>query len=329
MSTTELPAHISPPYSDEARRDALFHYTTATGLIGILETGQLWSTAYFCANDESELSTGTGILRPLFSNATHKMIEEKNPLVRIFALRGVDILHYADTFEQLITSFTLSDLCAYITCFCKANGPEDFKHGLLSQWRAYGPDGGYALQFSRKKLMEEIERANTVSGLGYGLQDVNYTTDNDLKAKVLSHEQSFLRVYSEHLEELGAPDYLTQSKMKHPVAGLVGGPIESFLDYLIHTKNPHFSEENECRLSTIDVPSSEAILPINYFNRNGLVVPYKQTPKETFDVRRCVEWIIIGPAPRMKARFKSVIQMIHHLGLNISVRPSHIPFFRT
>jgi hypothetical protein len=42
----EIPGHTSPPYSDEAREDALFHYTTASGLLGILENCEFWSTAY-------------------------------------------------------------------------------------------------------------------------------------------------------------------------------------------------------------------------------------------------------------------------------------------
>lgn len=325
----EIPGHTSPPYSEEAREDALFHYTTAIGLIGVLESAELWSTAYFCTNDESELAAGKGILAPLFRAATYDMIQANDPLVHTFRGRGVDIRHYADGFEQMITGFALSSLCAYITCFCKPAGAEDFTHGLLSQWRAYGADGGYALQFSKKKLLAEIERANSSSGVSYELQDVHYSTDNKLKAEVISYKESFLRAYREHLEELAQPLDFSKKTMKNPNATLLGGPLESFLDYLIHTKNQHFGEERECRLSVIDLLSTKSeVLPVNYFNRSGLIVPYKKTPKATFDVLRCVEWIVIGPGPRMGARYKSVVQMVQRLGLGIYVRPSHIPFIR-
>jgi hypothetical protein len=53
-----------PQYTEESRADALFHYTTANGLIGILSKGEIWSTAYYCTNDESELSIGNGVLNP-------------------------------------------------------------------------------------------------------------------------------------------------------------------------------------------------------------------------------------------------------------------------
>ena len=98
----DYPSHIMPTYTDDTRDDALFHYTTATGLIGILTSGQIWSTAYYCANDESELSTGQGVLTALFREVTYKLIKENDSRVTIFRNRGVDIMHYADNFEQII-----------------------------------------------------------------------------------------------------------------------------------------------------------------------------------------------------------------------------------
>lgn len=42
--------------------DAVFHYTSAKGLLGILSSGQLWSTAHIATNDESEFRYGQGVL---------------------------------------------------------------------------------------------------------------------------------------------------------------------------------------------------------------------------------------------------------------------------
>lgn len=324
-----IPNHTSPPYSEDARDDALFHYTTATGLIGILGSAELWSTAYYCANDESELASGKGVLSPLFWTATYDLIKANDALVKTFSGRGVDIREYAKGFEQMITGWSLSSLCAYITCFCKPISREDFTHGLLSQWRGYGADGGYALQFSKKKLLAEIEKVNGLGEFNYELQDVHYSPDNKLKQEVLAHKEVFLKAYREHLDELAEPLDFAKRTMRSPIAGLFGGPLEALLDYLIHTKNTHFAEEKECRLSVIDLVSrNPEVLPVDYFNRGGLVIPYKKTPKISFDVLRCVEWIVIGPSPRMTARFRSATHLVRQLGLDIHVRPSHIPFSR-
>ena len=94
----EIPGHTSPPYSEDSRDDALFHYTSAEGFIGILQSKEIWGTAYYCSNDESELTSGKGILTPLFSSATHEMIRDKDPLILTFSARGVDPMDYAQTF---------------------------------------------------------------------------------------------------------------------------------------------------------------------------------------------------------------------------------------
>ena len=324
----ELPGHMLPTYSEESREDTLFHYTTGNGLLGILRNNELWSTAYYCTNDESELSVGRGVLSPIFRSKTHQMIQEKDQRVNIFRNRGVDIQEYADKFEQRILSHTLHSLCVFITCFCKPSGKEDFLHGRLSQWRGYCIDGGYALQFSRERLQEYVRQMNKNQDLNYELQDVHYLSENSLKEEVTAHSDAFRTAYLEFLDSIIDLDF-SNPKLRNPVKGLFGGPLESLLDYLIHTKNIHFNEENECRISVLEPITSEAeFLPVNYFNRNGLIIPYTRTPA-SFNILDCVDWIIVGPSPRIEDRFSSVSHMVSKMGLKIKVRPSHIPFSRT
>lgn len=327
---SSVPNHISPSFSDAAKDDALFHYTTARGLIGILTTGQLWNTAYYCANDESELAAGKGVISSLFCKHTHDLILNSDPRIVTFANRGVDPRQYGENFEQQITSMALSMLGIYITCFCRPTGEEDFQHGLLSQWRGYAIDGGYALQFSRKKLVAAIESAHSTAGLNYDLMDVHYHLDNPLKAEVMRHSDAFLRAYSEHLDELAQPLDFNRKTMRSPIAGLPGGPLEAMLNYLAHTKSVHFQEERECRLSLVQATATDVAdsLPVGYFERGGMPVPYTQTPKLVFNVLDCIEWVVVGPAPRLHARFKAVAQLAKQYSSKIRVRPSHIPFTR-
>ena len=117
--------------------------------------------------------------------------------------------------------------------------------------------------------------------------------------------------------------------MRNPIFELLKGPLIPLLDYLTCTKNGHFAEERECRLSLIQpAAGGPAFRPVKRFNRNGLIVSYTTTPKESFDVLAAVEWIVVGPGPRMGARFKAVCELVKHSGRKILVRPSHIPFTR-
>jgi hypothetical protein len=52
-----ITGHFLPKYTEESQEDSLFHYTNANALIGILGTNEIWGTAYYCTNDESELAT--------------------------------------------------------------------------------------------------------------------------------------------------------------------------------------------------------------------------------------------------------------------------------
>ncbi len=319
-----VPGHTSPPYSEEARDNALFHYTTARGLIGILTSGQLWSTAYHCANDETELAAGRGALTPIFRNFTYKLVETQDPRVTIFAHRGVDKMTYADGFENLLTSMSLSALSTFITCFCRAMGPEDFSHGLLSQWRGYGADGGYAIQLNRKKLKAAVGGVE-----GYDLQDVHYDTKNPLREEMLGHTDAYIKAYESHLNELAKPLNFTSRTVRSPIADLGWASLEAHLNYLVHTKNRHFGEERECRLSLVQATTRiEGALPVAYYERGGLVVPYVSTPLAKLNILECIEWIIVGPGPRMASRFKSAVQLVQDTCGGVYVRPSHIPFTR-
>lgn len=132
-----------------------------------------------------------------------------------------------------------------------------------------------------------------------------------------------------HLDELAEPLDFNKKTMRSPIAGLAGGPLEAYLNYLVHTKNKHFAEERETRLTlTQHVARADSSLPVQYFNRAGLVVPYTQTPANTFNMLDSLEWVVVGPGPRLKSRFKSVTQMIQKTGRKIYVRASHIPFTR-
>lgn len=326
---SNFPTHFLPNYTAQSKADALFHYTTAAGLIGILTSGQIWSTAYYCTNDESELTTGQGILRPLFYQEAHRLREAGDRRVQIFANRGVDIDHYADHFEKAIAGTALSQLCTYITCFFRPSDKEDFIHGLLSQWRAYGYDGGYALHFNRSKLQKMLDSFGDGESFEYDLQDVHYSPDNSLKAEVLSHKDAFLAAFHEYLDDLAQPLNFEKRSRPSPIHSLPGGPLEAYLSYISHTKNHHFAEERETRLSiTQFVPAKKGCQPVSYFNRDGLVIPYVRSPKDRLDILDCLEWVVVGPGPRLLARFKALSQLIRQLDREIEVRASHIPFTR-
>lgn len=212
----------------------------------------------------------------------------------------------------------------FSSIFCLDNGVH---YSLLSQWRGYGEDGGYAIQFSRTKLKNTIDQINSSLDANYDLLDVLYTVENSYKADVTKYADVFINAYLEYLDEIIKIRWQSPT-FNYSISGLTGGPLEAFLTYLINTKNEHFGEEKECRLSMLETNMPDSmVVPVEYFNRHGLIIPFTRTP-DKFPLNDCIDWVIVGPTPGIEQRFMSLKQMIKKMGLNIDVRPSHIPFSR-
>lgn len=322
--------YLTPTYSDEAREDALFHYTTGVGLSGIIQNRELWATAYYCTNDDSELSMGRGFLTPYFVSHTKQLIDTNDATIQKIRANGVNPYIHANSFEQFVVENALAAFPAFICCFCKANSKEDFSHGLLSQWRGYGIDGGYALQFSKKKILAAIEAIKEPDKGQYEIRDIAYDVNNRLRQDVLNHIGSFKSAYEGHLAELAEPfSRDNRNEVRDPIVTVLGGPVESLVNYLIHTKSEHFAEERECRLSYVEIGElGTSRIPTKFIDRNGLLVPYKALPNTILPFLDCLESIIVGPNQRMSARFHAVCELIKEAGLKVSVRPSKIPFIK-
>ncbi len=109
----------------------LYHYTTASGLLGILSSESLWATNARYLNDTSELLYGRELVSRVISTEVSALPEGH---LKNWLCEFVDLVHQA--FETTET---------YITCFCE-------RSDLLSQWRAYGSGRGFCLGFSAPRL---------------------------------------------------------------------------------------------------------------------------------------------------------------------------------
>jgi hypothetical protein len=115
--------------------DVLYHYTDAAGLLGIVQSGQLWASHAAFLNDSTEISYVKRVLDRARGELTGQYDQ---PLVGEF-LRQVDEL-----FQRLV----VSKYDVYLVCFCE-NGDQ------LSQWRGYpSTGGGYAIGFHRAVIAD-------------------------------------------------------------------------------------------------------------------------------------------------------------------------------
>jgi hypothetical protein len=171
----------------------LFHYTTAAGLDGILKSQTLRATHASFMNDALEIRAFKArlpdILRAAVRDGMQRVLDipANEELVRNAggkdaaveeAVRAVVEGMYA---ALLGTAGTPAFMDAYVLSFCTAATQEVSDHGLLSQWRGYGDDGGYAIVFDTVLLdslvKEEAEKWHYDVFGG----DVIYSSDPDEK----------------------------------------------------------------------------------------------------------------------------------------------------
>jgi hypothetical protein len=114
----------------------LYHYTTQTGFLGIVEQKQLWATKVQYMNDATEFSISLNIAREHLK----KRIDDTS-LSRSIKASCATLLRSLNG---------LDDVNIFAVCFCEDGD-------LLSQWRGYAAsDGGYSIGFNVATLLESI-----------------------------------------------------------------------------------------------------------------------------------------------------------------------------
>jgi hypothetical protein len=113
----------------------LYHYTTAKGLIGIVQTRKLRATNILYLNDTEEFRHGVR----LGAAYVEELLEKAEEPDKAAYLRNLK-----DAVQELERSY---EAPGYVASF--SENEDD-----LSQWRAYCPAGGFAIGFRRESLQD-------------------------------------------------------------------------------------------------------------------------------------------------------------------------------
>jgi hypothetical protein len=111
----------------------IFHYTTAAGLQGIVESNCLHASGAYFLNDYSELEYGRKILADVFDQWELDNPEAAQDLTAELVYDLRERITDEKGREALVHS-------VYLACFCQ-------RDNVLSQWRTYGQAGGYSVGF--------------------------------------------------------------------------------------------------------------------------------------------------------------------------------------
>ncbi len=198
--------------------NALYHYTSAEALMGIIKSRSIWASNISYLNDEQEYFYATNLIKPFLDQI------ERNSS-NSFLL-------------DFLTKLMIRDHCGPVFVASFSKDPD-----LLSQWRAYCKDGGFSIGFKR----DDLNRIAVESGF----EIVKCIYDVKDQEKLIQH---FINSLTEDISMLAEPVTARNDALKF-YAGKVNLQLKKLINII---KHPAFKEERECRLVRLFVEANNA-----------------------------------------------------------------------
>jgi len=212
---SSVPTPPQQPDSMLPSRPLLYHYTTLSGLLGIIANSSIWASDVRYMNDASELTYAAEMIAAVVAE-TLESVEDEALCSALPKRTG-----FANAFEHGSRPF--------VACFCE-------EHDLLSQWRGYrGDEPGFSLGM-------DVPGIARVGGLppNTHLRKVIYD-ENEQAAAVRAVTKEWLQVARLMIERGEDPSAV----FPYPAIWALQGALT---EHHLCFKHPAFAEEREWRL---------------------------------------------------------------------------------
>lgn len=256
---------------NESDISTFYHYTNTEGLLGILDSNELWLTDSKFLNDPYEKTHGLNVIA---IETNHGLINQYKNLIELMKNQTTnqipindDEFKFYELFYDEHNEFSeiINNHPTFIISFCE-NGD------LLSQWKGYSNYGkGFSIGFNK-------EAFNKIPGTLFGKVIYSNKEKVSMVAKVIKHHIDYYKK-------------ITESNKKE-----VAGSFFYNMSLLsIFFKEGFFEEENEWRLVLHDMAAIEKI----FFKSSD----YGVTPFVKISINPIIDKIdkiIIGPKYDLK-----------------------------
>jgi hypothetical protein len=282
----------------------LYHYTSLTGLIGILSSRNIWATHVSYLNDASEFFHGLDYAKNLAG-----------------AIYADDDYHEGFGWAARHALDELKPGNLFIASFSE-------RPDLLSQWRGYCPAGaGVCLGFEKSALEQFCVTQ------GYELQQCMYDDNQKISYIRTSVEECLNRfpkidLSREDFEKLDNEAKLEYMHRSHSIAEQPAAcdELKRLTDQLSSItplfKNQGFHEEAEWR-----IVANEQDAPKKFRVASTYAVPYIELSIFHHVVADVLKEIILGPNPNQRRCEDSVKLLLDEMGIqDVQVIRSKTPF---
>jgi hypothetical protein len=268
-------------YSD-APQERLYHYTSFTGLLGIVGCRALWASDIRYMNDSAELKHTADLIR---SEITRRIgAGHAKP----------DLLNQ---FFDWVTHRITNGHMLFAASF-RANG------NLLSQWRGYSRLGkGVSLGFDPDYILRCAERQS------FQIGRCIYKSEHQeqLICQVIDAVEALAE---EHNREGDGPEHNDNSY--HSIFQMVESDLLRIAAIL---KHPSFREEEEWRIVS-PVITDYVAAPVLFREGTSMLVPYIQFEMlAENDSPICLDHLFLGPTPNITISMNSLTMFLSKNGI--------------
>ncbi len=260
----------------------LYHYTTQSGLLGIIKDRKIWATHTQYLNDRREFLHAVDLVR----DQIERLFKEQNTQT------GQESAARMEALERIRDMLSRSPEGINV-CVCSFSEAND----SLSQWRAYGGSSGFAIGFSQNVLQVAVEKQKLF--LAPCIYDP--ATQVDI-VRALVEE-----VLDEYLSKDSGIEGWEPDKESAELFWETGGNLLNYLyRYAPMLKDRAFAEEREWRIISNPVFAQH----LDYREGRSLIIPYYPLPLWEEGQKTEIYEIIVGPTPDLERSIKSLRKMI-------------------
>lgn len=274
----------------------LWHYTSAEGLRGIIESGRVWASQASFLNDAREMSYG---LELFFEVLGERDLSHLQPPAQAWIAKWA-----SGEPGTVLQQWLRENAVPFVACFCA--------HGdLLSQWRGYGPGGGYAIGFADHPPQAWVQSA------GHGLQLRRVVYD---PVEQRAHIADVIERLIAALDR--APDTAEAQ------TAFVNNLTDAAAHVAAHCKDPAFAEEQEWRIIYQRLEDATR-LDLKHRSAGNVLVPYVELPLAAAvgaDAGKLpITEVRVGPNVDVTLGTLGAASLLRAAGFDVPVTPSAAP----
>jgi hypothetical protein len=269
--------------------EEIFHYTSLSGLYGIVQSGEMWATHIKFLNDSDELIHGRELLR----RAILGQLQQRPDYDKLSVL-----------VEQTMGQFEMN---VFVACFSRLRDD-------LSQWRGYGGECGVSIGFSSLPMCFAVTYADT-------------PTDNRIEWRARSCIAAIDEFFDRFMLTPSSVSSKNDPGDDDEILAALGKMLRDmhpdvFISSVL-VKGESFAAENEMRVVE-SVPQANLHSRVRFRVARGALLPYVGV---SLGPPAPLTRVIVGPNPRADLVADGIRLLLDAHGLSeVPVELSTIPY---